>query len=168
VIIKNGEVLEVKAPIPDDTMGTHLQRTVRYFQRRQNNPCSVETAIRNIEALHIMFKHRLSRLQATIEEQDKAAGISVSKVLSLPDNLLRHIVNWITRQGTVSLHDVMAHTGLNQEIAGMTLNTLVEKGFVIPETGKGGEVGYMVRPASRVRPQLPLDIWQALRQDGVE
>ena len=47
------------------------------------------------------------RLQGELEAQEKAAGLSIADVLELPDQL-RQLVNWMMREGDVSLSGATA------------------------------------------------------------
>lgn len=60
VITKNGEILDIIAPIHDDCMGTHLGRSVKYFKDAQENPCSVETSVKITEMLHLLVEKMCS------------------------------------------------------------------------------------------------------------
>lgn len=107
-----------------------------------------------------MTKGLFDRLQAEIDGREKAAGLSMADVLSLPD-ALRQLFNWMLRQEDVSLADVIQFTGQSEKKVREMLNTLVEKGFV-REMKVGEEYHYKVRLAFKRGQQLPLNIWQAL------
>jgi len=107
-----------------------------------------------------------SPLHLTYEGEWYAAGLSMADVLALPDSQ-QQILTWMTREGitgqeTVSLADVVAHTGQSETVARTMLNTLVEQGFIQELEGEG-ETRYQPRLAARRGRQLTEDIWQALR-----
>jgi hypothetical protein len=49
--LKNGRVVDLVAPIDDDTLGSHLRRAVRYFQGKEKNPYDIHMAIQTIMLL---------------------------------------------------------------------------------------------------------------------
>ena len=69
------------------------------------------------------------RLKGELDAQEKAAGLSMADVLSLPDSL-RKLFNWLLKQGDVSLSQVVAFTQQNEADTLKMLAELVEKGFV--------------------------------------
>ncbi len=100
------------------------------------------------------------RLQSEMDGREKAAGLTMADVLSLPADQ-RQIVNWIMRQGEASLNEVVAQTGQGEEAVRMTLAALVDRGF-LRELAFPGDPRYRPRLGARRRQQLPLDVWQAL------
>jgi len=100
------------------------------------------------------------RLQQELEDREKAAGLTMADVLTLPDQL-RRLVNWMMRQGEVGLTDVAGFLGLNETDTRSTVATLLEKGFV-RELQIRGETRYRIRLAPKRGREIPLNIWQAL------
>ena len=100
------------------------------------------------------------RLQEELDAREKAAGLSMADILSLPDPL-RQLMNWLMRQKEADLTEVAAYLGEDGARAQSMLADLVEKGFV-REMQVTGKLCYRVRLAPRRRAQVPLDIWQAL------
>ena len=105
------------------------------------------------------------RLQTEIEAREKAAGLSMADILDLPDDL-RQLFTWMMHESEVSLQQVVAHTGQNEETTTAMLKTLVEKGFV-REIDLKEEKRYRVRLAAKKWKDIPLDIWASL-DDRVE
>ncbi len=107
-----------------------------------------------------------SPLTLTYEGEWDATGLQMADVLTLPDSL-RHLINWMMRQGEVSLAEVVAQIGQGEEVGRALLEDLVEQGFVQEVGGRGGparsgETRYRIRFAARRGRQLPDEIWQAL------
>ncbi|MBI2865530.1 MAG: hypothetical protein HYX94_13350 [Chloroflexi bacterium] len=100
------------------------------------------------------------RLGRELEAREKAAGLSMADVLTLPDDL-RRLFNWMMRQQEVGLSDAMAYLGQNEGAARSTLTSLVERGF-IRELVIDGLPRYRVRLAPKRGREVPLNIWQAL------
>ncbi|UCC64125.1 MAG: hypothetical protein JSV36_03440, partial [Anaerolineae bacterium] len=127
-------------------------------------------ALEILEASQEHVRLRVSSpLHLTYEGEWYAAGLSMADVLARPDSQ-RQILTWMTREGitgqeTVSLADVMTHTGQPEAAARTMLNTLVEQGFIQELKGEG-ETRYQPRLAARRGRQLTEDIWQALRPDS--
>ncbi len=100
------------------------------------------------------------RLNQEMEAREKAAGLSMADVLTLPD-VQRKLFNWMMRQEDVGLGDLAIYSGQDAATAGMEVAALVEQGFV-REVRVRGEVRYRVRLAAKRGRQVPLNIWQAL------
>ncbi len=100
------------------------------------------------------------RLQGELEAQEKAAGLSMADVLELPDPL-RRLVNWMMREGEVTLSQVMAFISQSEEETRTMLAALVDKGFV-RELPLKPEAHYRVRLARKKGKDIPLNLWQAL------
>lgn len=100
------------------------------------------------------------RLQSEMDGREKAAGLTMADVLSLPADQ-RQIVNWIMRQGEASLNEVVTQTGQAEDAVRLTLAALVDRGF-LRELAFLGEPHYRPRLGARRRQQLPTDVWQAL------
>lgn len=100
------------------------------------------------------------RLQGELEAQEKAAGLSMSDVLELPDPL-RRLVNWMMREGEVTFSQVAAFVA--QEETRRMLNTLMERGFV-REMASKPEAHYRIRLARKRGKEIPLNVWDALQE----
>ena len=107
-----------------------------------------------------------ARLQVTstmnlkYEGEWSTAGLHVADVSTLRDPL-RRLINWMTRQGEVSLAEITAHTGGNEWIAQLMVDELIEMGFVQPLEGSV-DPRYRIHLAARHGRQVPSEIWQAL------
>ncbi|OUL33330.1 oxidoreductase [Nostoc sp. T09] len=51
-VSKNGKIEKIIAPICDDTMMLHFQKTLSYFQGKAENPYSAEMGIKIVQILH--------------------------------------------------------------------------------------------------------------------
>ena len=107
-----------------------------------------------------MSQGLFGRLEQELEARDKAAGLSMTDMLDLPDPL-RELVNWMLRKDVVSLQEAMARIGQDEATTRSTLGPLVDKGFV-REMQLRGETHYKVRIKSRARRALPSNLWRAL------
>ncbi len=105
-----------------------------------------------------------SSMTLTYEGEWDATGLHMADVLALPDSL-RQIINWMMRRGEVSLAEVAAHVGQDEDAVRTLLGELVEQGFV-QKMEVGGEVRYRPRLALRRGRRLPEGIWQALGDEG--
>lgn len=102
------------------------------------------------------------RLQGELEAQQKAAGLTMSDVLNLPDQL-RKLVNWMMREEQVSFSQILAQVNQSEEEVRAMLATLIEKGFV-REIPVKPEPLYRVRLGHKRKQQVPLNIWDALAE----
>lgn len=100
------------------------------------------------------------RLGQELQAREKACGLSMADVLTLPDEL-RRLFNWMMRQEEVGLAEVAAHIGQDESKARKLIADLVERCFV-REIPIGGETRYRVRLAQKRGREVPLNIWQAL------
>lgn len=100
------------------------------------------------------------RLSSELAAREKAAGLSMADVLTLPEEL-RKLVNWMIRQEEVGLEEVAVFLQKDEPAAGRILETLIEKGFV-RELEVSGKFRYRVRLASKRKRQVPLNIWQII------
>jgi predicted ArsR family transcriptional regulator len=92
--------------------------------------------------------------------EPRAPARTLAEVLELPD-VERQLVNWLRRQGEVTLAEVAAHLGQEQAQAQGILAALVEQGFV-RQRQVGDEVYFRGHVGtSRPRP-LSGKLWQAL------
>jgi hypothetical protein len=100
------------------------------------------------------------RLQEEMEAREKAAGLTMADVLTLPDDL-RSLFNWMLRQGEVDLIEVVDHLSAEEEATLSMLNQLVDKGFVKQLQVRDRTI-YRVRIAPKRGRDIPLNVWQAL------
>lgn len=100
------------------------------------------------------------RLGQELHAREKAAGLTMMDVLTLPDDL-RKLFNWMMRQEEVGLADVTAFLRQDEAVARKLLADLVERCFV-REAQAAGETRYRVRLAPKRGREVPLNIWQAL------
>jgi len=100
------------------------------------------------------------RLGQELAAREKAAGLTMMDVLTLPDDL-RKLFNWMMRQEEIGPADAVTFTGSDEATVRQTLASLVEKGFV-REIQVGGLTRYRVRLAPKRGREVPLNIWQAL------
>ena len=107
-----------------------------------------------------MSKGLFDRLQQELDVRAKAAGLSMADLLELPESL-RGLVNWMMRQQNVGLAQVAEFLEQDEAVAGATLATLIEKGFV-REVKLHGELCYRVALAAKRGRTMPLDVWRAL------
>ena len=103
-----------------------------------------------------------SPMTLTYEGEWDATGLQMADVLTLPDPS-RQLINWMMRQGEVSLAEVAAHSGQDEEVARAMLEELAEQGFV-REIAVEGEIHYRPQFAPKRGHQLPEHIWQALEK----
>lgn len=87
-------------------------------------------------------------------------GVSMADIMTLPDDL-RGLVNWIIRQQTVTLSEVVAHIAQAEEVTRTQLETLVKQGF-IQQIEEGNTLRYVPHFGHKQRKQLPTKIWQKL------
>src|SRR5262249_24098100 len=101
-----------------------------------------------------------STMTLKYEGEWSTAGLHVADVSTLRDPL-RRLVNWITRQGEVSLAEITAYSGESENTARQMIDELIEMGFVQP-LERMGDPRYRIHLAGRHRRQVPFDIWQSL------
>ena len=106
-----------------------------------------------------------NRLQGELDARERSQGLRMSDLLVLPE-ALAGVLQWMLRQGGVTLTDVTAFLDQDETAARTVLATLVEKGFV-REIEMRGETTYRVRLAPVRGRKLPEGLWQAL-DDKVE
>ena len=106
-----------------------------------------------------------SPMTLTYEGEWDATGLQMADVLTLPDPS-RQLINWMMRQGEVSLAEAMVQIGQDEEVVRSMLEELVEQGFV-RQMGVGSEPRYRVRLAPKRGRQLSDHIWQALDVEAV-
>ena len=100
------------------------------------------------------------RLQAELNAQKKAEGLSMADVVMLPDPLPR-MVRYMLRERDVTLANMAAFLGQDETETQTLLGSLVEKGFV-REMMVRGERHYRVRLANRRGAAPQSSIWQSL------
>ena len=103
-----------------------------------------------------------STMTLKYEGEWSTAGLHVADVSTLRDPL-RRLVNWITRQGEVSLAEITAYSGESENTARQMIDELIEMGFVQP-LERMGDPRYRIHLAGRHRRQVPFDIWQSLEE----
>src|SRR5215471_11460047 len=103
-----------------------------------------------------------SSMNLKYEGEWSTPGLHVADVSALRDPL-RRLVNWITRQGEVSLAEITAYSGESENTARQMIDELIEMGFVQP-LERMGDPRYRIHLAGRHRRQVPFDIWQSLEE----
>ncbi len=68
-------------------------------------------------------------LQPQPKDSGSSGGLSMGEVLMLPDNL-QPIVTWMMRKGEVSRAEVAGRVGETEEVVGILLDELIDRGFV--------------------------------------
>jgi hypothetical protein len=101
-----------------------------------------------------------STMNLKYEGEWGATGLHLADVSALRDPL-RQLVNWMTRQGEVSLAEVKAYIGGNEWVALLMVEELIELGIVQPMEG-AGDPRYRIHLAARHGRQVPHEIWQSL------
>ena len=99
-------------------------------------------------------------MSLTYEGDWDTGGLGMADVLTLPDPL-QELVSWMMRRDQVTLADVTAYTGKDENMARTMLDALVEQDFVKVMKGEG-ELRYEVRLAAKRGRQMSDEIWQAL------
>lgn len=110
-----------------------------------------------------MSESLFDRLQNELNAREKARGLSMADVLSLPD-AERKLMNWLLDQQEVSFAELVAHTGESKQSLSSMIDALVAQGFLRKiDRGAGEEnICYQVRFARKRGATLPLNIWSAL------
>ena len=103
-----------------------------------------------------------NRLQGESEARERSEGLKMSDLLDLPEPLSR-LLNWMMRQGHVTLADVTAFLGEDEAHTRAILTGLCDKGFV-REVEIHGLTQYGVRLAPRRGRALPSNLWQGLAE----
>jgi amino acid permease len=101
-----------------------------------------------------------SPMTLTYEGEWDATGLLMADVLTLPDPS-RQLINWMMRQGEVSMAEVMVHIGQDEDVAPTVLEELMAQGFV-RKIETEGEIRYRPQLAPKRGRQLSDHIWQAL------
>ena len=87
-------------------------------------------------------------------------GLHIADVGTLRDPL-RQLINWINRQGEVTLAEVTRYVGGNEWVARLAVDELSETGFV-QRLEAADNPRYRVHVAARRGRQLPPEIWRSL------
>ncbi len=85
---------------------------------------------------------------------------SISDVINLPDNE-RQLVNWIIDQKKVTLAEVAVHTNQSEEIAEISIQSLMNQGF-IQELNDSDSVYYQPLFITHKKSRLSANIWDKL------
>ena len=107
-----------------------------------------------------MSKGLFSRLEGELQAREKSPGLRISDLLAMPDPECG-LLNWMVRQGTVALPEVMAFLGKSEDRTRSVLSDLRDKGYV-SEIEIRGVTQYRVRLAPKRGRQLPANLWAAL------
>src|SRR5215813_11634126 len=126
-------------------------------------PYSFSLIIEVIEAGQESARLRVtSSMNLKYEGEWTTAGLHVADVRTLREPL-RRLINWMTRQGEVSLAEITAYTGGNEWIGQLMVDELIEMGFVQPLEGTG-DSRYRIHLAARHGREVPLEIWRSLEE----
>jgi hypothetical protein len=99
-------------------------------------------------------------LPPDVDAPESTPGLRASDLLALPE-LQSGVLTWMMRQEMVSLVEVMAFLGQEEDRARRLLADLCDKGFVRAIKIQG-VTHYRVRLASRRGRALPSSLWDAL------
>jgi amino acid permease len=106
-----------------------------------------------------------SPMTLTYEGEWDATGLQMADVLTLPDPS-RQLINWMLRRREVSLAEIVARIGQDEDVARTILDELMGQGFV-REVEVKGEILYRPQIAPKRGRQLSAHIWQALDVEPV-
>ena len=124
-------------------------------------PSGISLALEIAEAAPESVRVRVtSTMNLKYEGEWGATGLHLADVRMLRDPL-RELINWMTRQGEVTLAEITAHTGGNEWIGQLMVDELIEMGFVQPLEGSA-DPRYRIHLAARRGRQVPSEIWQSL------
>ena len=112
-----------------------------------------------------MSKGLFDRVEGELEAREKSPGLSMSDLLALPDVPSR-LLNWMMRQGQVTLADAMTFLAQDETQTRALLDDLRSKGY-IREIEMRGITQFRVRLAPKRGRALPANLWAAL-DDKVE
>ena len=107
-----------------------------------------------------MGKGLFDRLEGELEARDQSLGLRMVDLLTIPEPL-SGMLNWMMRQGQVSLADISAFRGQDEVSTRTLLAEGVSKGFV-REIDLRGAMFYRVRLAAKRGRDLTVDLWQAM------
>jgi hypothetical protein len=94
---------------------------------------------------------------------ERSLGLTMSELLALPEPL-SGLLNWMMRQGQVTVAEATAFLGQDQERTRVLLADLRDKGFV-REIEIRGVTHYGVRLAPKRGRALPSNLWPALDEN---
>ena len=92
--------------------------------------------------------------------EESATQKSITDVMNLPDDE-RQLVNWIIDQKKVTLAEVAVHTNQSEEIAGISLKSLISQGF-LQELNDSDSVYYQPLFITHKKSRLSANIWDKL------
>lgn len=103
------------------------------------------------------------RLQNELNAREKARGLSMADVLSLPDSE-RKLVNWLLDQQEASFSALVTNAEESKQNVRVMVDALVMQGFLRKIVRGVGEenIYYQVRFARKRGASLPLNLWSAL------
>ena len=103
------------------------------------------------------------RLQNELNAREKARGLSMTDLLSLPD-AERKLMNWLLDRQEASFSELVTQAGESKQRVRAMVDALVMQGFLrkIERGTEEENVGYQVRFARKRGASLPLNIWSAL------
>jgi hypothetical protein len=104
-----------------------------------------------------------SSLAFSYEGSWAAIGLHFADVLTLPDSD-RQLLNWMMRHGEVTLDQVTAETGRDQQRAAAIVRRLVDQGLIRESLSQTGS-RYRAQLAPKRGRQLPAEIWQRLDEN---
>ncbi|KPV53334.1 hypothetical protein SE17_10240 [Kouleothrix aurantiaca] len=107
-----------------------------------------------------MSKGLFGRIEQEIAARDKAAGLTMADLLSLPAPQ-RRLAQWLLREGDAGLPEAIAQTGQDEATVRGLLGALIDAGFV-RETTVDGAPRYSLRVGARRKRDLPASLWSAL------
>jgi hypothetical protein len=108
------------------------------------------------------------QLRTEIEGWQQTAGFRLMDFLTL-SGALPQFLSWVTRNRMVSLAQVSAITGQNEDAVLDLMNQLVAKGFLRQVQAAEGDASYRVRYVSKQSQQderpATQDLWQAVDKE---
>jgi hypothetical protein len=107
-----------------------------------------------------LSKGLFNRLEGELEAREQSLGLKMADLLTLPDEL-SCLLNWMIRQGQVSLADTAAFLNQDETSARNLLAEVLGRGYVREIELREGTF-YRVRLAPKPGRTLPANLWQAL------
>ncbi len=107
-----------------------------------------------------MSKGLFDRLEGELDAREKTPGLQMSDLLTMPEPE-SGLLNWIMRQGQVTVPEIMAFLKQDEDCTHTILADLREKGYV-REIEMRGVTRYRVRIAPKRGRKLPENLWRAL------
>ncbi len=124
-------------------------------------PSGISLMLETVEARPESVRLRVTSAMSLSYEGDwDTAGLRMADALTLPDPL-QALVSWMMRREEVTLADVTAYTGKDEDVARTMLDDLVEQDFIHVMEAKDGP-RYQVRLGSKRGREVSPEIWQAL------